>query len=457
MSRKLVYLLLFLSLIAYLITGYKLQRENFGLLILLYSGLFIVYFGLLKSKEQISLPLAIAAGLLFRFVMLFSFPALSDDVYRFLWDGRLQQLGINPFDFTPRQAIAQNPDTFLNLLFPYLNSPDYYSVYPQLLQYIFRVATEIGGTNLLAGVIVLKSFIFLIECGNIYLLNKLLALNKLNPRLISIYLFNPLVIIELTGNIHFEAIMIFFVLLTAWLLQKKQLPQAALALTLAIQAKLLPLIGIPLLVNKLGFSKTILFGIGCILLFWISSPFLWGGTERYLHFFSSLQLYYGKFEFNGSIYTLFRGAGIWLLGYNPIEWVSKIMMVLTIMLFLIIYKSRSGFLQGFFWLMVIYLGFSAVVHPWYLAVLVAIYPFTKYRFALVWTAFVPLTYIAYSETPYQQNYWIIALEYVVVVGWLIYETRLENSREYASVKLFDERILVKLRSESIIKNAGIKR
>jgi hypothetical protein len=426
MPRKLVYLFLFLSLIAYLITGYKLERENFALLISLYSGLFIVYFALLKFKDSIDFLTAITAGILFRFVLLFSFPALSDDVYRFLWDGRLQQLGVNPFDFTPGQIIEEYPDAFLSQLFPYLNSPDYYSVYPQLLQYIFRVATEIGGENLLGGIIVLKSFIFLFECGSIYLLYKLLALHKLNPHLIFIYLFNPLVIIELTGNIHFEAIMLFFVLLTARFLHQKQLPQAALALTLAVQAKLIPLIGIPLLVQKFGYLKTLLFGAGCVLLLCVSSPFLWGDTGKYLHFFSSLQLYYGKFEFNGSVYSLFRGVGLWLLGYNPIEWASKIMMVLTILLFLIIYRSRTGFLQGFFWLMVIYLAFSAVVHPWYLAVLVALSPFTKYRFAIVWTAFIPLTYITYSAMPYQQNYWIIGLEYAAVAVWAVYEIRIRK-------------------------------
>ncbi|NEU08367.1 hypothetical protein GZH53_08610 [Flavihumibacter sp. R14] len=423
MPRKLVYLLLCLSLAGYLVTCYFIQRENFALLISVYSSLFILYFWLLALKQEISLRTAITTGLIFRFVLLFSFPALSDDIYRFLWDGRLYQTGINPFDFKPAELISQSTDAYLKQLYPYLNSPDYYSVYPQLLQYIFRLATEAGGDSIIKATIILKSVIFLFECGSVYLVIRLLRLKKLDERGVFIYLFNPLVIIELTGNIHFEAVMIFFVLLTALLVHNKQFLAAAFPLAMAIQAKLLPLITIPLLIKKFGIAKTALFGSLCLFILWLSSPLLWTNTGRYFHFFSSLQLYYGKFEFNGSIYSLFSAIGWWFAGYNPIWWVSKIMLLITLAPFAIIYKRRPGFLKGFFWLMTAYLLCSAVVHPWYLAILIALSPFVNYRFPLAWTALAPLTYITYSVLPYQQNYWFVALEYLTVAAVLLYEMR----------------------------------
>ena len=107
MSRKLIYLLLVLSLTTYLVSGYYLKRENFWLLITLYSGLFATYFLLLRFKQDIGLSTGIAAGLICRFVLLFSVPALSDDFYRFLWDGRLQHLGINPFDLSSMRTSAR--------------------------------------------------------------------------------------------------------------------------------------------------------------------------------------------------------------------------------------------------------------------------------------------------------------------------------------------------------------
>lgn len=434
MPPRLLYLLLFLSLLAYLLTGLFLEREDFNLLISLYSSLFILYFLLLRFQDGLSLRAGIAAGLLFRVSLLFSFPVLSDDVYRFLWDGRLQQLGINPFDYTPKQIIGSTTDSYLQQLFPLLNSPDYYSVYPQLLQYIFRLAAEFSSESMLAGIIVLKSVIFIFECLTIYLTITLLKIRNINPRAVFIYLFNPLIVIELTGNIHFEALMIFFILLTAWLLTKKPFIFAALPLSMAIQAKLIPLIGIPLLINKFGYWKTGIFGFTCCLVLFLSSPVLWGGTERIMNLFSSLQLYYGKFEFNGSIYSVLRAAGWSILGYNPIEWLSKIMILLTLITFWFIYRRKLDFLQGFFWLMVSYLLFSAVVHPWYLAILVALSSFVRYKFALLWTAFIPLTYITYTHTPYEQNYWLISLEYFLVMALAAFELR-KNAGQPSTVSL----------------------
>ena len=421
MTRKLVYILLGLSLTGYILIGYFLPRENFTQLIAVYASLFISYFCLLRMKSEISLKEAIAAGLLFRFVLLFCLPALSDDIYRFLWDGRIYQSGINPFDFKPSEIIANSTDPFLQQLYPYLNSPDYYSVYPQLLQYFFRIAAEFGGSSILGGTIILKSIILLFECGSIFLLIKLLHLKQSDPWSLLIYLINPLVIIELTGNIHFEAVMIFFVLLTALLLYRSNFVVAIPALTLAIQAKLIPLIAIPLLVKKYGLMKTCLFGLLCLFTLWISSPLLWTGTDTLEHFFSSLSLYYGKFEFNGSLYSLFSAIGWWIAGYNPIWWVSKLMLLLTLTLFALIYYRKPEFLSGFFYLMSVYLLCSAVVHPWYLAILVALAPFVPWRFPLAWSALIPLTYITYSVRPYQQNYWLVAMEYAIVFAVLLYD------------------------------------
>ena len=132
MPKLTLYSLLILSLAGYILMGYFIERPNFELLITVYCSLFLISFLILNNKEAYPFKVLLFSGLLFRFCLIFSTPALSDDFYRFIWDGRIQQLGFNPFDFTPRQFLNHNSDSFLNQLFPYLNSPDYYSVYPQL-------------------------------------------------------------------------------------------------------------------------------------------------------------------------------------------------------------------------------------------------------------------------------------------------------------------------------------
>ena len=436
MPKWISYSLLIISLAGYFVSGYFIDRRDFGQLITVYTILFLAYFVFLSYRDRSNLNNLIAAGLLFRFILVFSVPALSDDFYRFLWDGHIQHLGFNPFDFTPRQLLNQYSDPYLQQLFPKLNSPDYYSVYPQLCQTLFKLAASIAGESIQENIIVLKSVLFLSELGSIFLLQKLLSAKNLNPNLSLYYILNPLVIIELTGNIHFEAIMIFFMLLAAWYIHKQKQISSASAMTLAIQAKLIPIIAIPLLIKEIGFRKTVWYSLACLLLMCFLSSGLLNTPERFFHFFESLQLYFGKFEFNGSLYIVFRSIGWWMLDYNPIAVLSKIMLVLSLTGMLYIYYRKMNLLSGFFWLLIVYLGCSAIVHPWYLSPLIALSAFVRYRFVLIWSALIPLTYITYSSIPYNENYWLVGLEYLVTLGWFIWEYNRMNTLRSVPGKAF---------------------
>ena len=421
MPKWIFYSLLLVSLAGYFMLGYFIGRNNFAQLISVYSNLFLICFLLLKYQTQDNFNILLSFGLLFRFVLIFSTPALSDDFYRFLWDGRIQHLGFNPFDFTPRQLINQHSDHFLHQIFPYLNSPDYYSVYPQLCQTIFKIASAISGNNIQANIVVLKSIIFLAECGSIFLLQKLLKIKGLNHSLALYYVLNPLIILELTGNIHFEAIMIFFVLLAVWFIKRQKHTSSAGALALAIQAKLIPFIVVPLLIREIGRRKAIWYVMICLLIIVFLCTGLLNTEDRLIHFFESLKLYYGKFEFNSGLYALFRSIGWWILSYNPIAVLSKIMILLTLTGMLYIYFQKMDLLQGFFWLLIVYLGCSAIVHPWYLSPLIAFSAFVRYRFVLIWSALIPLSYITYQSIPYKENYWLIILEYLLTFSWFLWE------------------------------------
>ena len=71
--------------------------------------------------------------------------------------------------------------------------------------------------------------------------------------------------------------------------------------------------------------------------------------------------------------------------------------------------------------MTIYFAFASTVHPWYIAGIVPFFIFTKHRYLLAWTALLPLTYITYQTTAYEQNFYFVGLEYLVVYGLLIYD------------------------------------
>ena len=70
---------------------------------------------------------------------------------------------------------------------------------------------------------------------------------------------------------------------------------------------------------------------------------------------------------------------------------------------------------------------ATTVHPWYIGTLLILSIFTNYKFPLVWSFVIILSYLAYANSENQENLWIIALEYLVVYGFLIWELFFKKS------------------------------
>lgn len=223
------------SVILYLVLVYAVPRAQFGLLIGLLTGLFLGYVFVLSSPHERGTGairrvgegratidrFLFASALLFRLLMLFAVPQLSDDVYRFVWDGRLLAHGYNPYLYLPSQLLNTPIATACGLdewLFRRLNSPNYFTVYPPVNQALFGLGSYMAPgllpDSLTANSMWLRIPIILCEIGSLWLMVKLLRRLNMNPNLALLYGLNPLVIIELTGNLHFEAVMIFFALLS---------------------------------------------------------------------------------------------------------------------------------------------------------------------------------------------------------------------------------------------------
>lgn len=413
-----------LSAILYIVLAYFLERQQIMPLLFIWGMLFVCYFFLIKEKAKY----LIYAGIAFRLIWLFATPALSDDFYRFAWDGRLLVNGFNPFLYTPAD-LMQMPKIAAQInaeeLFQSLNSPNYYSVYPSLNQYLFGIASLISGNNLQLNVILLRVIILLTECGTLWLLYEIKTEQKLKVN-ISLYAFNPLVIIELTGNLHFEAVVIFFLVLTYYLFTKKTaLWKPALALASAVCVKMLPLIFLPLIINKIGWKKGIIFsvftGVFCV---FYSFPLL--NFEIVQNISESVNLYFKSFEFNASVYYVVREVGYWIYGYNIIGFAGRALSIVafSLIMYVSFRESSAGnvFLAAAA-ILTIYLFFATTVHPWYITPLVLISCFINFRYALIWSALIQLTYFSYTTIPYQENLWLVGLEYLAIFSFLVWEIR----------------------------------
>ena len=199
---------------------------------------FILYFILIKAAKEDKHYVLLYFGLAIfsRFILVHAPPLLSDDYYRFIWDGLLWHNGINPLLDTPRQLIEQGViggDQF-DLWFLLMNSKDYHTIYPPLHQLVFYIST--GTPYSIQAGIIMNMLIFLSEIWAIVLLIRLLNHFNKPTYWALIYALNPLIIIELTGNLHFESFMISFLLASFLALAKKRF-----ALSGALMASLLQL------------------------------------------------------------------------------------------------------------------------------------------------------------------------------------------------------------------------
>lgn len=421
---------------AYAGLAYDTPRVAFGQLLGLAGVALLAYALLLRTR----LPLrwGLGAALAFRLLWLPAEPALSDDVYRFHWDGLLVAHDVNPFRFRPDELIADGgraafPDAAtravvlpeLQQLYRQLNSPHYYSVYPPVCQAIFGAAAGLFPHSAGGFATGLRLAIVAAEAGSAWLLLALLPAGGLARGRALRYLLHPLVIIELTGNLHFEALALSFVLLALWLLHRQQWARSAVALGLGVAVKLLPLLALPLLVRRLGGRRFAAYAaVLAATVLVLFGPFL--SLDLVVHIARSLTLYFRSFEFNASAYYLLRAVGYHLTTYNEIARIGPALALAAGLFGLGLawreWQPRLRTLPtALLLLLTVYYLLATTVHPWYITPLIALAPLTRFRFPLAWGGLVLLSYSAYRTAAYQESLWLVGLEYACVYAWLGWE------------------------------------
>lgn len=405
----------------------QVPREAFDLTFLLFSMAFAGMAGLFfLAGEKLRFRKVLFAGLLLRLAVFPFAPQWSDDFVRFLWDGEMLKIGQNPYVQTPREWQEGNVDpdnAYRNLLFENLNSPDYYSVYPPLNQAIFWLGAQASMGFVWNGYYVLRLVLLLGEIGVFFLLWKLLMAFQLPPKRIFWYWFNPLVIMEVTGNLHFEGLVLLFLLASICAIQKGKLGLSGGFWGLAIGMKLVPLILLPALVSLKKFRQNKLAWLSLILALAVSFGMLLLDNS-WDNFLKSLRLYQGKFEFNASIYYLLREIGFWVEGYNTIALLTKGLSLLTLGLILFFsWKRKPSTVPEMvdLWVLIylIYLILQPVVHPWYIIPAFGLSLLTARNTFLIWSFTAIFSYQAYSSKEVMERPVFLLIEYSLVLGGIV--------------------------------------
>ena len=409
--------------------SYFIPRYDSFSLLTTYTFLFLIYLFGYHYQQELSIKKLAIGAIALRVLMHFSIPSLSDDVYRFLWDGAMWLENIDAYEFLPSSLIEQfKTDPYLLELFQKMNSPNYYTIYPPLNQLLFIVASI--SKNSFIGILTIRSFILLAEIASLVGVYKLIKLGKMPAFAFYLYAFNPLILLELTVNLHFEAFIISSLLWAMVFYYKNQSSKSAGLMGLAIGVKILPIIYLAAFFKKLSIKKYIAFivvasTVAAFLFFPLIQTSLVEGTS------TSAALYFQNFEFNASIYYLIREIGFWRYGYNIIQSVGPnlgVLSILFIILYNLIVSSSRPIGERLLFSWTIYCLMAMTIHPWYILPLIVFGLQSKYYFPILWSFCIFWTYIGYTETGFEESLLVTSIEYLLVIGFGLYEIILKNRK-----------------------------
>ncbi|WP_372756085.1 mannosyltransferase [Mariniflexile sp.] len=444
----------FSCILLYISFAYDLHRTDYIKLLTLFTALFFLFYklvNLLKTRLVFLTWLAF----IFRTVFILAIPNLSQDFYRFIWDGRMILEGFNPYLHTVESFISTGkfPVAESQMLYDGMGklNAGHFTNYPPINQLCFAIAALFAGKSILGSVVVMRLIIIAADFGTLVFGKKLLLKLNIPSYHIFWYLLNPFIIIELTGNLHFEGVMIFFLIWSLYLLHSGKWQFSAVIFALSIATKLVPLMFLPLVFywfvkyknssatevfetksfKTIGFLKLIgfysLVGISTLVLF---APFF--STQFINNYTKTVGLWFQNFEFNASIYYIAREIGYSFRGYNEIATIGKTIPVIVILFvlgvtFLRKNKTTTQLITSMLFVLSFYYFTATTVHPWYISTLLILSVFTNYKFPLVWSFTIILSYLAYLNTNNSENLWIIALEYLIIYSVFIWEVLIKEN------------------------------
>jgi hypothetical protein len=321
-------------------------------------------------------------------------PGPDDDIHRYVWDGRVQRLGYNPYLIVPNDPAFSWLHTSETRT---LNHPDVPTPYPAGAELFFRAVTAIHESTL-----ALKVVFVLCDVAIVLLLLDLLRRSRQGTHWVLAFAWNPLLATEVAGSGHIDIVGTLLLLVSFYALSRRWRMVAAVAFGLAVSVKFLPIVLLPLYWKRIRIRDAIVATIVVGLLY---VPFL---QHQWIPV-GSLGTYVQSFRFNDPVFALLERAAA-----------PQLVTALAVLVgFLVAIRMRNGSsalsADAFAWPMAGSLLCAPVVYPWYLLWTL---PFVRSLSTLpinVWTVSISFTYIVWYLRalghPWLLPGWVTFLEY----------------------------------------------
>ena len=386
-------------------------------------------------------------SLIFRLTLLPATP--SDDLYRYLWEGKLQLNLINPYSYPPESSSLEGlRDSF----FSGINHKHLTTIYPPLTLMVFAIADYVSHSFLS-----MKSAFLLFDVLTIFIIVRFLRVMGKAPINIIIYAWSPLVLISFAARGHCDSLQIFLVILALYLFSIRRNLKSIVSIGLAAMSKFVFIIVAPFLIPRMKLKYLAVLPLVIAILY---LPYIGAGKGL----FSTLLHFGTQYHYNDSAHFLIFCLS---LGSPLISKIITSMIFVTVLLYL--YKKymsllvtddnnnpplfspfsksplspfskggKGGFrgindavLKFAFMAIGTFLILSPTVHPWYLTWIVPFLCFNNNWAWLVLTGTVVFYYfmnhnlfstlIEYNnEWVWQEVHWLKLPEYVPFYGLLIY-------------------------------------
>ena len=366
-------------------------------------------------KRVIVIGLALAG--IWHCLFLRQAPGLDDDIHRYVWDGRVQRFGHNPYIVAPNDPALSALHTSETRT---LNHADLPSPYPAGAELLFRAITAIHES-----VFAMKIAFVACEVAIVFVLLDVLRRGGEGGHWVLSYAWNPLLATEVAGSGHIDIVGALLLLISFAALQRRWRAIAAVTFALAVSVKLLPIVLLPLYWKRVRLRDGTLAAIVFAVLY---LPFLNRGRIP----IGSLGRYIHSFWFNDPAFAV-------LTRLAPPELVAGLAVLIGVLTAIWLRKSKASSSAAFAWPMAASLLCAPVIYPWYLLWLLPFLRSVSTVPLMIWTASIIPTYYVWHlralGKPFIVPGWVLLLEYgsVTVAAATVWVRRVKKSDRANSV------------------------